>query len=74
MTMRALPPVFDDSDWRRAGRTARHIVHETEVVREWPASPSEAARIAANEDYPASKGCTSSFTPTWIDAIVSRKG
>jgi 3-methyladenine DNA glycosylase AlkD len=30
-------------------------------------------RLGVYRDYPASKGCTSPFAPTWIAAMVSRK-
>jgi 3-methyladenine DNA glycosylase AlkD len=31
-------------------------------------------RLGVYRDYPVSKGCTSPFAPTWIAAMVSRKG
>ena len=30
--------------------------------------------LGVYRDYPVSKGCTSPFAPTWINAMVSRKG
>ena len=31
-------------------------------------------RLGVYRDYPVSKGCTSPFAPTWINAMVSRQG
>ena len=30
-------------------------------------------KLGVYRDYPVSKGCTSPFAPTWINAMVSRK-
>ena len=35
-----LYPVWDDTDRRRAARTASRIVHETREARAWPRFPS----------------------------------
>ncbi len=43
-----LYPVWDDSDRRRAARTARHIVHETTEARSWPGFPADAVAVAGN--------------------------
>ena len=43
-----LHPVFDDSDRKRMGRTANHLVRETAVVRGWSGFPAEAIAIGAN--------------------------
>lgn len=43
-----LHPVFDDSDRKRMGRTANHILRETEVARGWNGFPAEAIAIGAN--------------------------
>ena len=31
-------------------------------------------KLGIYRDYPVSKGCTSPFAPTWINAMVSRQG
>jgi hypothetical protein len=41
-------PVWDDSDRRRAKRTAGHIVRETSEARSWPGFPSDAVAVADN--------------------------
>ncbi|MNR26446.1 SMI1 / KNR4 family protein [compost metagenome] len=41
-------PVFDSSDRKRVGRTANHILRETEAAREWPGFPSGAIAVAEN--------------------------
>jgi SMI1 / KNR4 family (SUKH-1) len=41
-------PVFDDSDRKRAGRSANHIVRETQQATQWPGFPSGAVAVAAN--------------------------
>jgi SMI1 / KNR4 family (SUKH-1) len=41
-------PVFDDSDRKRAGRSANHIVRETQQARQWPGFPSGAVAVGAN--------------------------
>lgn len=43
-----LYPVWDDSDRRRAARTAGHIVDETNEARAWPQFPADAIAIAGN--------------------------
>ena len=43
-----LHPVFDDSDRKRMGRTANHLVRETAVARGWSGFPAEAIAIGAN--------------------------
>lgn len=43
-----LHPVWDDSDRKRAGRTANHIVLETAEAREWQGFPEGAIAIASN--------------------------
>ncbi|RJS93693.1 SMI1/KNR4 family protein [Salinisphaera sp. Q1T1-3] len=45
-----LHPVFDDSDARRAKRTASHIVQETMAARAWPGFPAQAIAIATDGD------------------------
>jgi hypothetical protein len=39
-------PVFDDSDRKRAGRSANHVVRETMLARSWAGFPSGAVAIA----------------------------
>ena len=41
-------PVFDDSDRKRASRSANHIVRETEFARSCSGFPSAAIAVAAN--------------------------
>jgi hypothetical protein len=43
-----LHPVFDDSDRRRAARSASHIVHETAEARTWRDFPEGAIAVASN--------------------------
>lgn len=43
-----LHPVWDPSDRRTAGRTANHLVRETELAREWSEFPPGAVAIASN--------------------------
>jgi cell wall assembly regulator SMI1 len=43
-----LHPVWDDSDRRRAARTASHIVREAAEVRMWPDFPDGAFPFASN--------------------------
>lgn len=43
-----LYPVWDDSDRKRAGRTANHVVRETSEAREWNGFPDDAIAIASN--------------------------
>jgi hypothetical protein len=43
-----LHPVWDDSDRKRAGRTANHIVRETEEARTWAGFPDGAVAVADN--------------------------
>lgn len=43
-----LHPVWDDSDRKRAGRTASHIVRETNAARAWDVFPDGAIAIADN--------------------------
>jgi len=43
-----LHPVWDDSDRRRASRTASHIVHESAEARSWPRFPDGAIAFAFN--------------------------
>jgi hypothetical protein len=40
--------VFDDSDRKRAGRTANHIFRETQNARQWHGFPTGAVAVAAN--------------------------
>jgi hypothetical protein len=41
-------PVFDDTDRKRAGRSANHIVRETHQATQWPGFPCGAVAVAAN--------------------------
>ncbi|WP_093085350.1 SMI1/KNR4 family protein [Sphingobium sp. AP50] len=41
-------PVWDPSDRKTMGRTASHIVRETDVARSWPSFPFEGIPLAAN--------------------------
>ena len=41
-------PVWDPSDRKTMGRTAGHIVRETEVARSWASFPPEGIPLAAN--------------------------
>lgn len=41
-------PVFDDSDRKRAGRSANHVVRETQKAAQWPGFPPGAVAVAAN--------------------------
>jgi len=43
-----LHPVWDDTDRKRMGRTANHILRETNSIRQWRRFPSDAAAIAEN--------------------------
>lgn len=43
-----LHPVWDDSDRKRMGRTANHVIRETEIARKWGRFPEDAAAIAGN--------------------------
>lgn len=43
-----LHPVWDDSDRKRAARTASHVVHETAEARAWSGFPGEAIAVAAD--------------------------
>jgi hypothetical protein len=43
-----LHPVWDDSDQRRAARSASHIVSETAEARAWPDFPEAAIPFASN--------------------------
>jgi cell wall assembly regulator SMI1 len=43
-----LHPVWDDSDRRRAARSASHIVRETAEARAWPDFPVGAIPFASN--------------------------
>ena len=43
-----LHPVWDDSDRRRAARTASHIVRELDQARSWPGFPEGAIPFASN--------------------------
>jgi cell wall assembly regulator SMI1 len=43
-----LHPVWDDSDRRRAARTASHIVGEAAWARAWPRFPDGAIPVASN--------------------------
>jgi hypothetical protein len=40
--------VWDDTDRRRAARTASHVVHETREARDWENFPRDAIAIASN--------------------------
>jgi len=41
-------PVFDDSDRKRAGRSASHIVNETRQARAWVGFPPRGVAFASN--------------------------
>lgn len=41
-------PVFDNTNRKRAGRTANHIYRETQNARQWDGFPDGAIAIAAN--------------------------
>jgi SMI1 / KNR4 family (SUKH-1) len=41
-------PVFDDSDRKRAARSANHIIRETVMARRWHGFPPEGVPFAAN--------------------------
>ena len=41
-------PVWDDSDRKRAGRTANHVARETEQARKWHGFPVAAIALANN--------------------------
>jgi hypothetical protein len=41
-------PVFDDTDRKRAGRSANHIVPETSQAARWPGFPGGAVAVASN--------------------------
>ena len=41
-------PVFDDTDRKRAGRSANHIVRETQLATQWSGFPKGAVAVAAN--------------------------
>jgi SMI1 / KNR4 family (SUKH-1) len=43
-----LHPVWDDSDRKRAARSANHIVRETAEARAWDGFPADAIAIASN--------------------------
>jgi hypothetical protein len=43
-----LHPVWDDTDRKRAARTASHIVHETLEARAWKNFPPDGIAIAAD--------------------------
>ena len=43
-----LHPVWDDSDRKRAGRSANHIVSESKEARAWPHFPEGAVPVASN--------------------------
>ena len=43
-----LHPVWDDTDRKRAARTASHIAHETREARRWKNFPSDGIAIAGN--------------------------
>jgi hypothetical protein len=58
-------PVFDDSDRRRAARSASHIVQETETARCWRNFPGAGVAFAAN-----SCGDRLVFLPSESDAGV----
>jgi hypothetical protein len=42
-------PVFDDTDRKRAGRSANHIVRETHQATKWPGFPGGAVAVASND-------------------------
>ncbi len=44
----AVFPVFDDSDRKKAARSASHIVRETALARAWRGFPAEGVAFAAN--------------------------
>jgi hypothetical protein len=41
-------PVFDNTDRKRAGRTANHIYRETQSAKQWHGFPDGAVAVAAN--------------------------
>lgn len=41
-------PVLDDTDRKRAARSANHIVRETQQATRWPGFPGGAVAVAAN--------------------------
>ena len=41
-------PVFDDTDRKRAARSASHIVHETQQARSWVGFPTQGVAFASN--------------------------
>lgn len=41
-------PVSDDTDRKRAGRSANHIVRETQQAAQWPGFPPGAVAVATN--------------------------
>jgi len=41
-------PVFDNTDRKRAGRTANHIYRETQNAKQWHGFPEGAVAVAAN--------------------------
>jgi hypothetical protein len=43
-----LHPVWDNSDRRRAARTASHIVYETREARKWKTFPPDGIAVAAD--------------------------
>lgn len=43
-----LHPVWDDGDRKRAGRSANHVIRETEAARRWSGFPADAIAIADN--------------------------
>jgi hypothetical protein len=44
----SLHPVWDPTDRKRMGRTANHIVRETQQAREWRGFPEGAVSVATN--------------------------
>jgi len=45
---RLIHPVFDDSDRKRAARSASHIVYETRQARSWAGFPAQGVAFASN--------------------------
>lgn len=43
-----LYPIWDPSDQKRMKRTINHVLHETQVARQWPNFPADALAIAEN--------------------------
>lgn len=41
-------PVFDDADRKRAGRSASHVVRETQQARRWRGFPEQGVAFAGN--------------------------